>query len=120
MKYCHSYDRSVIMRKLRFWVYFAAFGSILVGASTAGDAKKDLQKLQGTWDVVAIVHDGENLKDEGPTKIVFAKDQMRLVHDKNSEQSESLRVKLDPTQKPCAIDLCKIDDREKCIRAIYL
>jgi uncharacterized protein (TIGR03067 family) len=79
---------------------------LLLGAGEANDAAKaELKKLQGAWKVVALDIAGKPLpadKAEG-MQIVF-KDHDMTISSKDGK-GNTMRVNLDPTKKPKAIDL---------------
>ena len=91
-----------------------------IGLAGSGDAKKDLDSLQGTWEVTKATFEG---KEKGPAtevkKLVFKGTQ--IIHLGDDKSEEPLLVELDPKQKPRAIDLWKDFDGEKRgpIRGIY-
>src|SRR5437588_11076308 len=81
--------------------------SLLAALLSLADAKKDVEKIQGTWDVVKVLAAGEEAKTETAdlkkTKIVIDADKIRFVKDKKSDFP--MGYELDPTQKPKALDL---------------
>jgi uncharacterized protein (TIGR03067 family) len=66
---------------------------------------KDEYRIHGTWTVVAVIADGER-RDPGDLQIAFGPFQTMLVQDPSLPRNpNSLSFKLDPDQKPPAIDL---------------
>ncbi len=67
--------------------------------------KKDQQRLQGTWEVVDWIVDGEALPkaEVKAMRVVFKGDSMTLSMPKGEAKRE-YTFTLDPTQKPKAID----------------
>src|SRR5262245_57159820 len=101
--------------KLRWFCVVAA--ALLVAAE---DAKKDLDKIQGTWHVVSVENDGAKRPDE------VAKDMKMVIKgDKYTftagDMTESGTIKLDPSKKPATIDISitEGDDKGKTQLGIY-
>jgi uncharacterized protein (TIGR03067 family) len=74
---------------------------LLAGQDTKKEdlAKKDLEKLQGNWQLVAVEENGEKLPSNTNEKTIF-----QVKDDKWSLQGIGGKITLDPTQKPKAID----------------
>ena len=92
------------MRQLPLLIVIAVM--MLASMSTqAGDAKKDQEKIEGTWEATEVVVNGmpapEDLR-KGIT-FAFAGDKMTLVGPDGIGKREH-KFKLDPTKKPKAID----------------
>jgi uncharacterized protein (TIGR03067 family) len=89
----------------------------MLTAAADGDAKKDLENLQGTWAVTALVRGGK----EAPPATV-SKMQMVFAGDKFTMKTPGLEdvvvtIKLDPSKKPPAVDLLK--DKSDTVLGIY-
>jgi uncharacterized protein (TIGR03067 family) len=96
-------------------------GAFLLAAFTAAqadDAKTELEKLQGKWEVTAVVFDGTTTDNLKGVKGVFDKDKLSLIGD---EGKREFSIKLDPTKKPKAIDMTALDGdcKDKTNPAIY-
>jgi uncharacterized protein (TIGR03067 family) len=97
---------------------------LVVAASPADtpkdeDAKKDVEKFQGKWTVVSIEEDGKlEPADEVAKFEVTFKDNLFTVKIKDASHKE-LTIKVDPTQKPAAIDLSPKDPKEPTVLGIY-
>jgi uncharacterized protein (TIGR03067 family) len=77
--------------------------SVAVTADPAADAKKDLEKFQGTWSVVAVEKDGvKSPADELKTRKVVIKDETYTVNDGDKTIEEGA-FSLDPAKKPPSI-----------------
>jgi uncharacterized protein (TIGR03067 family) len=90
-----------------------ALGLLIAANSSGGDvAKKDLKKLEGTWGMVSGEAKGEKLSESA---IKIAK--LTIVGDKYSVKLGEDTIigiqKLDPTQKPKAIDAMDTDGPNK-------
>jgi uncharacterized protein (TIGR03067 family) len=68
------------------------------------DAKKELEKLQGTWVMAELEVNGERVPDkklEGTTLVIRGDKYIVKVKDTTHETT----IKLDPSQKPRALDM---------------
>jgi uncharacterized protein (TIGR03067 family) len=77
---------------------------VLLAAEPADEAKKDLEKLQGEWVMAALEVDGKAVPEEklrGTTLTI--KDDKYIVTVKDTKHE--VTFKLDPSQKPKAIDM---------------
>lgn len=86
---------------------FAAFP--LAGQAQEGqvhDAKKELEKLQGTWELVEVIHSGRVVPKEGLVggKVVFSGDQMTLTESAKDTEPRKFKVVLKPDLNPKGID----------------
>jgi uncharacterized protein (TIGR03067 family) len=88
------------------------------------DAKKDLDKLQGTWTIASGKYDGEELDANLVSKLSFEiKGDQFLIKgdDEVTKQYAKIALKLDPTAKPKLIDfhVTQGDDKGNTIEGIY-
>lgn len=101
---------------LRLFAAFASVGLLLVaGAAQADEAKEELEKLQGTWEIVAVVNNGHAVpaaKVKGG-QVVFQGDEMTLKEGSGDKGPRRFRVKLDPSQKPKALDTTALNREYK-------
>jgi len=80
-------------------------------AAVAGtdDAKKDLDKMQGTWTVTAAERDGPKVpeKELQAMQVVIKDVVIDIIHDRNDKHSihEKSCLTLTPTTKPRSFDL---------------
>jgi uncharacterized protein (TIGR03067 family) len=89
------------MKRLLLLVLPAA---LLLAAEAADDAKKDLEKLQGEWVMAALEVDGKLVPEEKlQGTILTIKGDKYIVAVKDSKHE--VTIKLDPSQKPKAIDM---------------
>jgi uncharacterized protein (TIGR03067 family) len=92
----------------------------LVAAGTAGDgdaAKKELQRLQGTWKVLKMLMEGKPVPDEMIEKAqVVVSGHKATV--KIGEKDETAFITVDPTKKPAAIDV-RPEKEKGVIKGIY-
>ena len=83
------------------------------------EIKKDVEKFQGKWTVASIEENGKlEPADEVAKFEVTVKDAQFTIKIKDVATKE-LTIKLDPAQKPAAIDLVPKDDKEKTVLGIY-
>src|SRR5262249_19008942 len=84
---------------------FGVFTTILLFSALvaqAGDAKKELEKFEGTWKVTKLEAEGEQLPPAAREKLefVFKGDKVVIKGGKKDEEGE---VKLNPSKKPAEI-----------------
>jgi uncharacterized protein (TIGR03067 family) len=84
-------------------------------------AKKDLERLQGTWTMHALEVDGKDLpaqKLQNTSLTIKGDDYRTKVKDK---QPPGFRLKLDPSKNPKAVDMIQTqpDGSQKLIKGIY-
>lgn len=86
------------------------------------EAKKDAEKLQGTWKVVSIEEGGRVVTEKVSLTVTFDKD--TLVMSGDGRQAIKGTFKLDPSKKPKAIDVTitqgkREQDGGKVLQGIY-
>jgi uncharacterized protein (TIGR03067 family) len=91
-------------------------GVLLAAASENKDKAAD--KLQGTWTVVSVVIDGKENPKAKDDKVTF--DGAKLIV-KHKDDAHEATYKLDPAQKPKAIDITPTDgpNKDKVMKGIY-
>jgi uncharacterized protein (TIGR03067 family) len=94
----------------------------VIGIAAAGDdAKADLKRLQGTWQVVSAISKGEKVpaEDIAELELVIEGDKIN-VREKGRIQ-ERMTFKIDPAKKPRAIDFTHTEGskKDKVDYAIY-
>ena len=101
---------------------FLVVGSLLIATATAqsGGARKDAEKLKGTWVVVAHENDGrpEPVSKTKPGQVVITDDTITIsVKDK----LEGTTYKVDASKRPHTIDMtCATGkDKGKMVKGIY-
>jgi uncharacterized protein (TIGR03067 family) len=79
---------------------------LLLAADDKKDAKKDQEKLQGTWDVVSLEVAGNTVpKDKLENFRSTIKDDVMSHKGAEEGKTEEVTFVLDPSQKPKAIDM---------------
>ncbi len=94
------------------------------GPVRADDAKKDEDKLQGTWQATEAVANGKPVPKEQleRMKVVFAGDTMSIFPpDGDGKKSVENTFRVDPSKKPKAIDATRAegDSKGKVAKGIY-
>jgi uncharacterized protein (TIGR03067 family) len=79
-------------------------------AAGADDPKDDRAKIQGTWEVVEFVVNGQSIPEEQSKEIrfVFTEDKMALMGSPGRDKREYTYT-LDPAATPRAIDTSPLD-----------
>jgi uncharacterized protein (TIGR03067 family) len=72
------------------------------GASPGDEAKKDVERIQGTWAVISLEEDGKQTPRKAVVAMSFTGDRVKVIRE-GDEQEGSFR--LAPAQIPKAIDL---------------
>ncbi len=104
--------------------WYAAFGligslALLGGLALAADAPKDdpakadTDKFTGTWSIVSLEVDGKKESDDQlkSMKVVFEPGKYTFTKDGNTVETGT--YKLDPSQKPKAIESTPADGKDK-------
>src|SRR2546430_16370780 len=95
--------RGSMMTAFGIGVVVLAVGTLI--AADAEDAKKDLEKLQGTWALVAGERDGKKFTEEGVKKtMLFIKGDTFRIPESSAATSEAGTIKIDPSKKPKEMD----------------
>jgi uncharacterized protein (TIGR03067 family) len=88
-----------------------ALAGVLVAADDPKDvAKKELEKLQGTWTVVSAQRDGKPDEAFKDVEIIVAGNELTR---KSKDQAVKATLQLDPARKPKALDLLSTDGPDK-------
>jgi uncharacterized protein (TIGR03067 family) len=98
-------------------------GLLLVGLPMRADEKEELKKLNGTWEFVSIVDNGETLPDKivKGSKLIFTEEKGKWLLPAADKVIEAgLAIKLDPSKTPKVIDVTittgpKKGQTSKCI-----
>jgi uncharacterized protein (TIGR03067 family) len=87
---------------------------------TKDAAKRDLEKLQGTWVLVGGEEKGRVLSEKDARSeqesLVFQGDKLTIIR---GEHKGSGQIRLDPGKKPAWLDLFDPSDKSKANHAIY-
>jgi uncharacterized protein (TIGR03067 family) len=100
----------------RLLAALATVGLLVVpGAVRADDAKKDLDKLQGTWEITEVVNSGKAIAGEKLKggQVVFKGDEMTIKEGDDDKDPRKFTVKLDPGKKPRALDATALNRDQK-------
>jgi len=108
--------------KQLFAVLVVAGVALALGADDKkDDAKAELKKFQGTWQVVSAERDGEKVSADDAKKMkAVVKDDTVTVYNGDKMVAE-MTFTVDPTRKPRTMDLevTRGDDKGKKSLAIY-
>jgi uncharacterized protein (TIGR03067 family) len=101
------------MRAVSFFLAIGVLAAFLTPGRAQGD-KEDAKKLQGAWEVTELIVGGVKVpeKEIKGTKFVFEGDKLTIVPsmpDAEAVEKRLFTFKLDPAQKPAAIDLTAQD-----------
>jgi uncharacterized protein (TIGR03067 family) len=91
--------RQSIMATLSIALVTLTVGTLI--AADAEDAKKDLDKLQGTWALVSGERDGKKFTEEEVKKTkLFIKGDTFRIPESSVATSDDGTIKIDPSKKP--------------------
>jgi uncharacterized protein (TIGR03067 family) len=85
-------------------------GLLVAADDKKEDAKKDKEKLTGTWTVVSATQSGKEAENAKDGTVVFEGDNITATVD---GKEHKLTFKIDPDKKPKTIDLTPSDGPEK-------
>ena len=97
----------------------AALGLLLGACNRQATPKTDLDRLQGTWNLVSAIQDGNALPEDKvkQTTIVFKGDTFRFPGSAEYATSKSGTIKLDETKTPKEMDA--ISTEKEVMLGIY-
>jgi uncharacterized protein (TIGR03067 family) len=90
-----------------------AAGLAAATAAAGGDAKKDSERLQGSWAVVRMEEKGSSAPEDLLKELAVEIKGDRLLVTNQGKPLLEFRYTLDPTKKPRAIDLTHLSGEEK-------
>ncbi len=96
------------MKAYAFALVLIAFTSPSALGAESETGAKELHGLQGTWTVFSSEQDGEKRRDLDEVKkmrLTIKNDKWSLEYHNNVKDKHVATLKLDPTQKPKAVDL---------------
>jgi uncharacterized protein (TIGR03067 family) len=108
--------------KARGWMVLAAGLLLAAGAPSKDDlAKKDLDAMKGTWKAVSGEEDGKAVQEDDAKKFKLVVDGDKYTFTVEGVSEEQGTIKLDPSQKPRAIDVMILsgDDKGKSQHGLY-
>lgn len=96
---------------------------VLGAADKDDDAKKELQKFEGTWVMVSGEKDGEKVADEHvkKSKIIWKGKEVSLLTPHQSKDVIRATITVDPSKEPKEMDWVRSTDPDtgKAFHAIY-
>jgi uncharacterized protein (TIGR03067 family) len=101
-----------------------ALALLIAADDPKGAAKKELDKLQGTWTTVSLQYNGKDFATDtkGKLRFVFKGDQATVeASDEIKREYAKVTFKLDPATSPCCVDLTVTAGTQKnaVMEAIY-
>jgi uncharacterized protein (TIGR03067 family) len=95
------------------WLALGATGLLLAADNPTGDAKKDLDRMQGSWVAASGEAKGNPFPDEQVkgTKLVLKGDKYSYTVGDTYQEEGTLKV--DPTKKPKTIDVTIVEGEDK-------
>jgi uncharacterized protein (TIGR03067 family) len=84
-----------------------AVGLLVAADDPKEEAKKELEKLKGTWQITAAEREGQKTDDLNKSKLVVTGDTFTV--EENGKELFKGSVKLDPSKKPKTIDWMIMD-----------
>jgi uncharacterized protein (TIGR03067 family) len=109
---------------MRYLFCLIVSGSFLLGAGAAQEndsAKKDLDRLQGVWQMVSMEIVGKSLPEEKIKALKLTFKGNKATHPGADGKTEEATVKLDPSKNPKALDMSPLTGPGKgqTLLAIY-
>jgi uncharacterized protein (TIGR03067 family) len=108
--------------KARGWAVLGLALLLAAGAPSKDElAKKDLDAMKGSWQAVGGEEDGKPVKEEDARKFKLAVDGDKYTFSVEGMPDEKGTLKLDPGQKPKAVDVLITtgDDKGKTQLGVY-
>jgi len=102
------------------WITVAGLALASALPARGDDSKNDIEALQGTWHVVSITDNGKAIYDNEDLnmRLIFTSDIMRMIHP--GDGTMQLKVALDATKKPRAMDLIFQEDGGEDKIGVYI
>jgi uncharacterized protein (TIGR03067 family) len=108
---------------LRWLIAVLAVGLLTAADLPRGDEKAEQQALQGTWKAVMVERNGKPAAamDVKQCQLIISEDQFALRGLRAEERKKPLKMRLDPSRRPRAIDLTpsNFTAKDDIIRGIY-
>jgi uncharacterized protein (TIGR03067 family) len=92
-------------------------GLLVFGPNAGQDAKKELARMEGTWKVVSVVINGQELKeaDIKDDRLIIKGDQFTL---KGGKQTLEGKVTIDPSKTPKHLDAEATGADKKVVKSL--
>src|SRR5579871_3619417 len=90
-------------------------GTLLIAADNPKEdsAKKDLERIQGTWKIVKLEANGEQAPAEIVAKLKLVFKDNKLTFTPGEPGFTNYTIKLDPSTKPASFDMTHADGKNK-------
>ena len=100
--------------KARGWMFLAVALLLAAGAPSKDDlAKKDLDAMKGTWKATGGEEDGKPIPEDLAKKFTLTVDGDKYTFTIQDMSEEQGTIKIDPSQKPRAIDVMIMSGEDK-------
>jgi uncharacterized protein (TIGR03067 family) len=107
-----------VIKRVVMWAVLSLLGVVL--PTRADDAAKELEKLQGTWTVASVQDGGEERADEKSKKVsIVIKGDVFSFKMEGQPKTLDMKLKLDPSAKPKAVDLASTIREGQVAHGIY-
>ena len=97
------------MRPLGLLAFICCTGATVL----AGEAKTDLDRIQGTWEIVSLVEKGKKVAEDETKLLEIVVKGDRLVIKAKGNTLTEYSIKLDEKHKPRAMDMTITDGEDK-------
>src|SRR5437762_3406129 len=93
-------------------ILLAALLLTTAGMSDGGDAKKDLDRFQGTWYVVVHMNNDNKSSEEAVKKMKVVVKGQTLTISAEGERPTEISFSLDPSKSPKRVELSILPEKE--------
>lgn len=91
---------------MRFQLLLPIIAVVLTAADGDDAAKKELAKLQGSWETSSLTYNGKDHAADAKFRFVFKGDQVTVTGNQAVERDYAkFKVKLDPSTTPRCVDI---------------
>jgi uncharacterized protein (TIGR03067 family) len=95
------------------WLALGIAGFLIAADNPVGDAKKDLDRMQGSWEGTSGESKGNAIPDEQLKETRFFVKGEKYSYKVGDTYQEEGTLKIDPTKKPKMIDVTIVDGEDK-------
>jgi uncharacterized protein (TIGR03067 family) len=95
------------------WLALGVTGLLIAADGPTGDAKKDLDRMQGSWVAASGESNGNPIPDEQVKGTKFVVKGDKYSYAVGDTYQEEGTLKIDPTKKPKTIDVTIVEGADK-------
>jgi uncharacterized protein (TIGR03067 family) len=95
------------------WLALGVTGLLIAADNPVGDAKKDMERMQGSWEAASGESKGNAIPDEQLKGTRFSVQGEKYSYKIGDSYQEEGTLKIDPTKKPKTIDVMIVDGEDK-------